>query len=119
MAASGPPAILRMERLNYVLGGVLVIAAALTQTRPIALGVAIGVALTCANFYLLRRLVTRWIDDAARGVTSRAGLLVIPKLVGLMIAVGVALLVLPIDPIAFTVGYSIFIASILIETVFG
>jgi hypothetical protein len=37
-------------------------------------------------------------------------------MVGLMVAVAAAILFLPIDPIAFTVGYSIFIISIVIDT---
>jgi hypothetical protein len=40
----------------------------------------------------------------------------LPKMVGLMGAVAVSILVLPIDPIAFTIGYSLFIVSIVIDT---
>ena len=110
------PSMLRIERLNYALGGVLVIAAALTQPQRIALGVAVGVALTCLNFFVLRRLVTKWTADAQQGRTGAAPLLMLPKMVGLMGAVAVAILVLPIDPIAFTIGYSLFIVSIVIDT---
>lgn len=113
------PSILRIERLNYMLGGVLVIAAALTQSRPIALGVAVGVALTCANFYVLRRLVAKWTADAAQGKTGNAPLLMLPKMIGLMGAVAVAILLLPIDPIAFVIGYSLFIVSIVIDTTYS
>lgn len=111
------PSILRIERINYALGGVLVILAALTQPRPVALGIAVGVALTCLNFNVLRRLVHRWTADAAAGRTGAAPMLMLPKMVGLMVAVGLAIFFLPIDPIAFTVGYSIFIISIVIDTV--
>jgi hypothetical protein len=107
---------LRIERINYALGGVLVIAAALTQTKQIALGVAVGVALTCLNFNVLRRLVTKWTKDAAAGKSSTAQLLMVPKMTGLMLAVAACILFLPINPIAFTVGYSIFIISIVIDT---
>jgi hypothetical protein len=110
---------LRIERINYALGGVLIIAAAITQNRPIALGIAVGVALTCLNFYVLRRLVTKWTSDAAKGRTGNAPLLMLPKMVGLMGAVAVAILVLPLDPIAFTIGYSIFIISIVIDTTYS
>lgn len=113
------PSILRIERINYALGGVLVIAAALTQTRPIALGVAVGVALTCLNFNVLRRLVHKWTTDAAAGRSGAAPLLMLPKMIGLMGAVAVAILFLPIDPVAFTVGYSIFIISIVIDTTYS
>jgi hypothetical protein len=113
------PSILRIERINYVLGGVLVLAAALTQSQPVALGVAVGVLLTCLNFHVLRRLVTKWTRDAAQGKTGNAPLLMLPKMVGLMGAVAVAILLLPIDPIAFTIGYSIFIVSIVIDTTYA
>lgn len=110
------PSILRIERINYAIGGVLVILAALTTSREVALGVAVGVALTCLNFNVLRRLVHKWTADAAAGRTGNAPMLMMPKMVGLMILVGLAILYLPIDPIAFTVGYSIFIVSIVIDT---
>ena len=113
------PSILRIERINYALGGVLVILAALTQPRPIALGIAVGAALTCLNFNVLRRLVNKWTADAAQGRTGAAPLLMMPKMIGLMAAVALAILFLPIDPIAFVVGYSIFIISIVIDTTYS
>ena len=111
--------ILRIERLNYAIGGVLIVGSALTQPRDIALGIAIGVALTCLNFNILRRLVTRWTVAAAKGERSNAPMLMLPKMVGLMGAVAVAILFLPIEPVAFIVGYSIFIVSIVIDTTFA
>jgi len=113
------PSMLRIERLNYILGGILVIVAALTQSRPVALGIAVGVALTCANFFALRRLVARWTKDAAAGKAGAAQILMLPKMALLMGAVAVAILVLPIDPIAFTIGYSLFIVSIVIDTTYS
>ncbi len=110
------PSIQRIERLNYFLGGALTIAGALTQPRTVALGVAIGAALTCVNFFVLRKLVVKWTTDAAAGKTGNAPYLMMPKMIGLMGLVAVCILLLPIDPIAFIVGYSIFIASIVIET---
>jgi hypothetical protein len=109
----------RIERLNYLLGGILVLAAAFTQPRSIALGVTVGVALTCANFFVLRRLVSKWTSDAAQGKSGNAPMLMLPKMVVLMGAVAVAILVLPIDPIAFTIGYSLFIVSIIIDTTYS
>lgn len=109
--------IVRIERLNYALGGVLVIAAALTQGRSIALGVAVGVALTCLNFLAVRRLVFRATADAANGISSNRMMLVLPKMALLMAAVVLALRFLPINAPAFAAGYSLFIVSILIESV--
>ena len=112
------PSILRIERLNYGLGAGVALASLLTQSRSIALGVCVGIALTCANFYVLRKLITKWTTAAQKGAPSNAPLLMLPKMVGLMLAVAAAVLFLPIDPIAFTVGYSIFIISIVIETIY-
>src|SRR6185369_11247522 len=71
-SAMAAPSLLRIERLNYALGGILVILAAVTQPRPIALGIAVGVALTCLNFFVLRKLVFKWTSDAAKGKTGNA-----------------------------------------------
>ena len=113
------PSLLRIERLNYVLGGAMVIGAALTQTRAVALGVAVGVALTCANFFVLRKLVTKWTRDAAAGKTGAAPFLMLPKMVAMMGAVAAAVIFLPIDPIAFIVGYSLFFISIVIDLTYS
>ena len=43
----------------------------------------------------------------------------LPKMVALMGLVAVVVLLLPIDVIAFAVGYSIFIASIVIEGIYS
>ena len=113
------PSILRIERINYGLGAVVALGSLFTQSRSIALGVCIGVALTCLNFFLLRKLIVRWTSAAAAGKSSNAPFLMLPKMTGMMLAVAAAVLFLPIDPIAFTIGYSIFIVSIVIETVFS
>jgi hypothetical protein len=113
------PSILRIERLNYGIGAVLSIASLLTQSRPIALGIIVGVALTCLNFFVLRRLIVKWTTDAARGKTGHAPFLMLPKMVGMMGAVAAAVLLLPLNVIAFTIGYSIFIVSIIVETIYS
>jgi len=111
--------ILRIERLNYGIGAIVSAAGAITQPRQIALGLAIGCALTCANFFVLRKLVTKWTTDASEGRTGAAPYLMLPKMVGLMGAVAIAILLLPIDAVAFVIGYSIFLVSILIETLYS
>lgn len=111
--------LVRIERMNYLTGAILCIGAALRYETPIALGVAVGVALTCLNFAVLRRLVFRWSEDARRGVSSNRILLVLPKMIVLMGSVVVALWVLPIHPVAFVVGYSIFLVSLTIESIYA
>lgn len=113
------PSILRIERLNYVIGAVMAIGGFITQSNRVALGLAVGCALTCANFFVLRKLVVKWTTDAARGETGPAPYLMLPKMVGLMGAVAIAILLLPIDAVAFVIGYSIFLISILIDTVYA
>jgi hypothetical protein len=112
------PSILRIERLNYGLSAVAIVLALVTQPQPVVLGLSIGAGLTCLNFYVLRKLIVKWTAEAARGQGGNASLLMLPKMVGLMGAVAVTVLFLPIDVIAFAVGYSIFIASIIIETTY-
>ena len=108
----------RIARLNYVIGGVLVILAAITQKRADALGVAVGVVLTCLNFALLRRLIQRWTSDAAEGrSTTASGMLLIPKMMGLMVAVVLCLWLLPISGPGFAVGYSVFVVSIFVDLI--
>jgi hypothetical protein len=108
----------RVERLNYLLGGILVIAAAVTRPQRESLGIAVGVALTCANFFVLRRLIQKWTSDAAEGrSSSTSSLLVLPKMIGLMVAVVLCLAFLPIEPVAFAIGYSVFVVSIFVEII--
>ena len=113
------PSILRIERLNYAIGAIVALVGAITQPGRIALGLAIGAALTCLNFFVLRKLVVKWTTDASRGETGAAPYLMLPKMVGLMGAVAVAILLLPIDAVAFVIGYSIFLVSIVIETLYS
>lgn len=113
------PSLLRIERWNYGIGAIVVAVGALTQPSDIALGLAVGVLLTCANFFVLRKLVTKWTSDAAAGRNRNAQLLMMPKMIGLMGAVAVAILFLPIDAIAFVIGYSIFLISIVAESIYN
>ena len=114
------PSVQRIERINYGLGAVIVLIGLLTQERDVALGIAVGVALTCANFFVLRKLVTRWTAEAAAGRSgANSAFLMLPKMIALMGAVAASILFLPIDPLAFTVGYSTFIVSIVIDTTYS
>ncbi len=109
--------LVRIERLNYAISGILVIVGALTQPKSIALGAAVGAALTCLNFAMVRRLVFRSTHDAANGEVSNRFMLVLPKMALLMAAVVLALKFLPINAAAFAAGYSVFIVSIVVESV--
>lgn len=113
------PSIHRIERLNYGLSAALVLISLFTQPKSVVLGLAAGAALTCANFFVLRRLIVRWTTEAAQGIRGNSALLMMPKMIALMGLVAVCVLFLPIDVIAFAVGYSIFIGSILIESIYS
>ena len=114
------PSIHRIERMNYALAAIVTVAGAITQPRSIVLGLMVGSALTCLNFYVLRRLVVKWTADAASGQGGgAASMLMLPKMVALMGAVAVSVLFLPIDIVAFTIGYSIFIVSIVVEAAYS
>jgi hypothetical protein len=65
----------------------------------------------------VRRLVFRFTHDAANGHSSNRFLLVLPKMILLMAAVALSLKFLPINAAAFAAGYSIFIVSIIVESV--
>ena len=112
------PSIHRIERLNYGISAVAIVIALVTQSRAVTLGLAVGAGLTCLNFYVLRKLIVKWTTEAARGKGGNSGLLMVPKMIGLMGAVAVAVLLLPIDVVAFAIGYSIFIVSIIVETTY-
>jgi hypothetical protein len=112
------PSIHRIERLNYAISAGVVLVALFTQSQPVTLGLAIGSGLTCLNFYVLRRLIVRWTTEAAQGKGGNSGMLMLPKMVGLMGAVAAAVLLLPLDVVAFAIGYSIFIVSIIVETTY-
>lgn len=114
------PNVARIERLNYLIGAILVAGGALTQPRDIALGLAIGVGLTCINFFVLRRLITKWTSEVARGDRgSNAAFLMLPKMILLMGSVAAVILFLPVDALAFIIGYSTFLVSMTIDTIYG
>lgn len=105
-----------IERLNYMLGAVLVIGAAILMSRPDVLGVLVGVALSCANFTLMRRMVQWWISTPPERRGART-LVLLPKMTGVMLAVALAIFFLPVSAIGVLVGFSVFLGSIAIETV--
>ena len=113
------PSIHRIERMNYALAIVVTVVGLLTQSKAIVLGLMVGSALTCLNFFVLRKLVVKWTADAASGKGGgAASMLMLPKMVFLMGAVALCVLLLPIDVVAFTIGYSIFIISIVVEAAY-
>jgi len=109
-------ALARIERMNYLLGGVAVAVSALVLARDQVLGLLVGAVLGSVNFTLLRRIVERWLKGAATG-RGGSGYFLVPKMGALLVAVFLALRFLPISPAYFAIGFSIFLVSIAIETV--
>jgi hypothetical protein len=105
----------RIERMNYLFGAALVIGAALTTEPRHALGIAVGVALSCLNFVVLSRLVKNWIRPGS--TIGRGGFLFLPKTMVLMISVVLALAFLPISGVGLAIGYSVFVISIFVEAI--
>lgn len=106
----------RIERLNYILGGLLVAAAAVLMSQADALGVLVGALLSCLNFSLMRGMVQRWL----RVAPERRGphtFVLLPKMLGLMTAVFLAVYFLPVTGLGVLIGFSVFLVSIAIETV--
>jgi large-conductance mechanosensitive channel len=110
-----PAALSRIERLNYLLGGVLVAASALFLPTEQALGILVGAAIGSLNFSMIRRIVTTWISHTADGGNSASGFFLIPKMGALIAAVFLAMRFLPISPAFLAIGFSIFLLSIAIE----
>lgn len=115
---SGTASVMRIERLNLVLGGLLSLAALVFGTKPQFLGVVTGVILTCTNFWFLRRMVFRWTSDVAAGRPTNRMVLLAPKMLGMFVAVAFVVLFLPVSVVGFTIGYSVFVASIAVEAVY-
>jgi hypothetical protein len=84
------PSIRRIERLNYGISAGVIVIALVTQSPRVTLGLAVGSGLTCLNFYMLRRLIVKWTTEAAQGKGGNSGLLMLPKMIGLMGAVAAA-----------------------------
>ncbi len=105
----------RIERLNYLFGIALVVAAAALGSRAFVGGCMVGVAITCLNFAVMRAIGLGLTRHVAAGGSPAKAILLLPKTVGLMAVVGLALFFLPIDPLGFVLGFSIILLSITTE----
>jgi hypothetical protein len=107
----------RIERLNYILGGLASAVAAVVLPSDQSLGLLVGVVIGSLNFSLIRRIVARWLTGASEDGGGKSGYFMIPKMSALMVAIFLALRFLPISPIFLALGFSIFLPSIVIESV--
>ena len=111
-----PDGLARIERLNYALTALLAAFAWLVAPWPVALGLVVGAFITSLNISAIRSLIQRLFRGSQKGKAG-AALLMLPKMLAVMAAAYAALRFLPIDPVAFAVGFSLFFVSIAVETV--
>lgn len=97
-------------------GAALILICAGLANSHFTLGVSVGVVLTCLNFTIIRRLVTKLLaaDPDKRGGKA---FFFVPKMAGLLVAVSLAIYFLPISPIGMGIGFSVFLLSIMTESV--
>jgi hypothetical protein len=105
----------RIERLNYLLGGLLVAGTALLGSREQMFGALVGALVSSINFSLIGRIVRRMGSPGGGG--SGAALMLVPKMLGVMAAVTLAILFMPLSAVMLAAGFSIFLVSIGIETI--
>lgn len=111
-----PKSLERIEKLNYVFGAAMILLALVLTAQPFALGVTIGVVLTCLNFTFIRHLVQRMlvVHPDKRGATA---FFFVPKMAGLLVAAALAIFFLPISAIGLGIGFSVFLLSIMVESI--
>lgn len=109
-------ALARVERLNYVFGAALILVCVVLTESAFAMGVSLGVVITCANFAIIRRLVDKLLVSNLEQ-RNRTALFFLPKMVGLLVVVTVVLFFLPISAIGLAIGFSIFFLSIMVESI--
>ena len=89
----------------------LVGGAAMFGTSALA-GVALGSGMQAVNLFWLERSVQGWLQQAAAGHTGVAQQAAV-RLLALLASVGVVLLWVPVDTMAFTVGISSAVPAVL------
>jgi lipid-A-disaccharide synthase-like uncharacterized protein len=106
----------RIERLNLVLAGVLAAGSLMFWRRDIVLGTALGALLAVLNFWVIRRVTARVLASAS----ARKQLLLMSLLVAKMsLLIGLVFVIIryaPVHVVAFVVGLSTFLASILLAS---
>ena len=106
----------RIERLNYMFGAALVLVVSALTPIHFTMGVAFGVVLSCVNFSIIRRLVSKLLaaKPDKRGPTA---FFFVPKMAGVLGVVALAIYFLPISAIGMGIGFSVFLVSIMVESV--
>lgn len=107
--------IAKILKLNVVIAIVLVIVSAIIyRSLKIPLSIALGSAIGGANFWVFSWIITGVLGDNPR--KGRLAFLAILKFLGLIFVLWATLKWLPIEPIAFLVGLTGIVVSILCTT---
>jgi hypothetical protein len=119
MSSSTKDALLaRIERTNLVLAVAVVAVSGLLWRGPGMLAAGVGGALACANFWVVRRLgaraVARVLAGGPPGQAVGLVALLFAKMTALFALVWVAVRVLHLEVVPFTMGLSVFVISILL-----
>lgn len=105
-----------IERWNCLLAAILIVGASVLFDLRVALGVASGALLSCANFYGIHKLLERSMR-AHGGRRLLLQSLLMGKMLVLMVLVFLALKYVPLSPVGLAVGLSVFLLSIAAETI--
>jgi hypothetical protein len=111
----GPSRLKVIERWNLAFGALAILIAALVAPGPVMWGVACGAAMACLNFYAIRRIWQGILSGSTERRMAMQALFVF-KSIALIALVVLALFFLPISPIGFVIGLSVFIPSNIVET---
>lgn len=101
----------KIEQLNWILAAVLIVGAMVLFTTPVVTGVAAGALLACLNFSVIRRVVAASLRRTGNG-RALLQLILVGKMGLLFGAIALVMKFVPLDPIAFAVGISVFLISI-------
>lgn len=104
-----------MERWNLAFAALAVLLSALFASESIMWGVVAGAVLACSNFYAIRRIWQSLLSGSLERRQAMQALFILKTmlLIGLVF---VAVRFLPISPLGFAIGISVFIPSIIVET---
>lgn len=118
-----PQLLTRIERGNLWLAAVAVAVAGLVWGPQGMVAAAVGAVLACLNFFAIRRLAGRAIERLAAGArgreAARLSALLVGKMALLFASVWAAVRVAGLAVLPFSLGISVFVASILISGLAG
>jgi len=111
----GPQHLKAMEKWNLVFSVIGVVVAGLVFGQAAAVGLALGAAIACVNFSAIRRIWASLLTGSTERKQSMQMLFLV-KMIALFAVVFVCIRFVPMSPVAFAVGISIFLLSIVVES---